>query len=304
MDQNKMDQKQPSKDDWYKAGEIAANARRYAAAMAKPNVLLLDIANAVEQKIRDDGAVPGFPANLSLNTTAAHYTPHCNDETRLTKEHILKVDIGACFNGAIGDTAVTVDLSGNYEKLVESSAKALQNVCTLLTPETKLGEIGKTIQETIEGFGFKPVFNLSGHGIAAYEIHTAPSFPNYNNHNQQKLHVDQTFAVEPFATDGAGKIKEGTDPNIFEAVENKPIRDNMARQVMAEINKFKGLPFAKRMLVSEKLPLSKVDFGLRLLKQNGNIIAHAPLVEVAGGIVTQAEHTFIVEEDQVVCLTK
>ncbi|MBI5392941.1 type II methionyl aminopeptidase [Candidatus Woesearchaeota archaeon] len=303
-----METKQPTIDDWRKAGEIAARARDFAAKLAKPNTLLLDIADKVEQKILDDGAITGFPANLSLNTIAAHYTPHVNDQTILTKEHVLKIDIGACMNGAIGDTALTVDLTGKYEKLVESSHQALANVTKLLQKETiktTLGDIGKTIQETIESYGYKPVMNLSGHGIGTYEIHKTPSFPNYNNNNKQRITVGQTFAVEPFATDGAGKIKEGTNPNIFEPIERKPIRDSNARAVFTEImDKYKGLPFAKRWLISQKLNEQRIDSALRMLKANGNIISHSPLVEVANGIVTQAEHTYLVEEDKVVCLTR
>ena len=246
MKMNQSEVKLPTSDDWHKAGEIAAKARDHAAKLAKQNALLLDIANEVEKKIYDEGAVPGFPANLSLNTIAAHYTPHVNDQTKLTNEHILKIDIGSCYNGAIGDTALTVDLTGKYSKLVEASQKALDNVTKILEPGTKIGDVGKTIQQTIEPYGYKPVFNLSGHGIDAYSIHTSPSFPNYDNKNQQQIKVGQTFAVEPFATDGVGKIKEGIDPNIFEEIDTKPIRDNTARTILAEIKKFKGLPFAKR----------------------------------------------------------
>jgi methionine aminopeptidase len=36
---------------------------------------------------------------------------------------------------------------------------------------------------------------------------------------------------------------------------------------------------------------------------NGNVQGHAPLVEVSKGMVSQAEHTFLIDET-VVCLTK
>lgn len=302
---NLMEEKQPTVEDWYKAGEIAAKVRDFAAKLAKPNALLLDIANQIEQKILDEGAIPGFPANLSLNTIAAHYTPHINDQTILTKEHVLKIDVGTCMNGAIGDTAITIDLTEKYEKLVESSKQALANVTKLLQPGTTLGDVGKTIQETIENYGYKPVLNLSGHGLEAYTIHSAPSFPNYNNNNKQHIKVGQTFAIEPFATDGAGKIKEGQQPNIFEPIDKKPIRDSNARVLFSEVmEKYKGLPFAKRWLLSQKWNEQRIDSALRMLKANRNIVSHSPLVEVADGIITQAEHTFIVEEDRVVCLTK
>ena len=92
------------REDWITAGKIAAEVREWSKQLIKPGTKLLDIANAIEAKIREKGAVPGFPVNLSLNETAAHYTPILND-TLILSDHIIKVDIGVSYNGAIGDTA-------------------------------------------------------------------------------------------------------------------------------------------------------------------------------------------------------
>lgn len=289
------------RENWVKAGKIAAEVREWSKQLIKPGEKLLDIADAIENKIREKGAVPGFPVNLSLNETAAHYTPILND-TLVLSDHIIKVDIGVSYNGAIGDTAYTVDLSGKRTKLVEASQQALANVMKILKVGITLGEIGKVVEDTIQPYGLQPIRNLSGHGLALHTIHTAPTIPNYDTHDKTALQKGMVIAIEPFATDGEGRIKESGDVVIWEEMSHKPIRSMLAREIAQEIEVFEHLPFARRWL-DEKFGVNKVSLALQQLRMNGNIQGHAPLVEVSKGMVSQAEHTFLID-DEVVCLTK
>lgn len=286
---------------WIQAGKIAAEVREWSKQLFKPGAKLLDIANQIENKIREKGALPAFPVNLSLNEAAAHYTP-VKDDTIILKDQIIKVDIGVCYEGAIGDTAYTIDLSGKYSKLVEASEKALENAAKVLKIGTPIGEIGKIIEETILSYGFEPVRNLSGHGMALYTIHTSPSLPNYNTEEKTKLEKGMIIALEPFATTGIGRIKDSGEVVIYEFIEHKPVRSPIAREILREIESMPEVPFARRWL-DEKFGTNKVTMALQLLKANGNIAGHPMLVEVEKGIVSQAEHTYLIEEN-VICLTK
>lgn len=288
--------------DWIIAGKIAGEVREWSKSLIKSGARLLDIAEAIETQIRQKGAVLGFPVNLSLNTTAAHYTPIPNDTITLTDE-VIKVDIGVSYNGAIGDTAYTVDLSGKHSDLVAASHAALEAVIPHLKPGVALGEIGSIIEQTIVARGFQPVRNLSGHGLARYEIHTAPSIPNYNTHEKIVLNKGQIIAIEPFATTGIGRIKDVPPAFIYEEVLDKPIRDQFARKVLQKIKLFSGLPFCARDLTDDLFSYARVLLALRVLTQQGNLVAHPPLVEVSGGIVSQAEHTFYID-DKTIVLTK
>ena len=299
---NKMNKETQEKyNDWIRAGEIAAKVREYSKTIIKPGVKLLDVAEQIENKISEFGAIPAFPVNLSSDNIAAHYTPSHDDPTILDKQ-LLKVDIGVCYNGAIGDTAFTVDLSGEYSKLVEASKKAVENAIKIVKPGVTLCEIGKLIEETIIGYGFQPVRNLSGHGLDLYQIHTAPSVPNYDNGDKTELEEGIIIAIEPFATTGGGRIKEGSHANIFAELSQKPIRDMFARKVFEDIKDFKGLPFSSRAL-SRKFPANRLKLALRQLILNKNIQQFAPLPESSNGMVSQHEHTLLVG-DEVVVLTE
>lgn len=289
------------KRKWITAGKIAAEVREWSKQLIKPGAKLLDIAETIENKIREKGAVPGFPVNLSLNETAAHYTPILDDALVLS-DQIIKVDIGVCYEGAIGDTAYTVDLSGKRTKLVEASKAALAEVRKHLKIGVTLGELGTVIEKTIQSYGFEPIRNLSGHGIALYSIHTPPSIPNYNTHDKTPLQKGMIIAIEPFATDGEGRIKDGSEIVIYEEISHKAIRSMLAREIACEIETYGHLPFARRWL-DIKFGVNKVSFALQQLRINGNVHGHAPLVEVSKGMVSQAEHTFLIDEE-VVCLTE
>ncbi|MBI3032580.1 type II methionyl aminopeptidase [Candidatus Woesearchaeota archaeon] len=293
---------QDNTEDWFTAGKLAQKYVKYASSLIKEGKQVLDVAEHIEEKILDEGAIPAWPVNLSVNTCAAHYTPHYEDKLTFTKQDIVKCDVGVAVNGAIGDNAITVDLTGKSAALVNASLDALTNAADFLKIGISLGEIGKVIEEIITNAGFQPVRNLSGHGLDRFKVHTPPSVPNFANNSSTKLQKAQIIAIEPFATTGIGRIKDSQDPQIFEVISTKPIRDAIARDVFKELQSHGGLPYGKRWLC-KKFSEAKVNYGLKQLLANNNIMAHPPLVEVSDGLVSQAEWTFLIDDD-VVILTK
>ena len=95
-------------DKYRQAGKIAADARDYGIKSIKPGVKLLEIANNVEQRIKDNGADISFPVNISINELAAHYSPRHDDTLVFNKGDVVKLDVGSHVDGYIADTAVTV----------------------------------------------------------------------------------------------------------------------------------------------------------------------------------------------------
>jgi methionyl aminopeptidase len=285
-----------------KAGKIAAEARDFGASLIKKDASLLDVTKRIEEKILKLGGEMAFPPQISMNDCAAHSCPDEDDKTILSNQ-VCSLDIGVHIDGFIGgDTAATVDLSGENAELVKASLEALNNALKIIKPGVKLFEIGKVIQETITGYGFAPVVNLSGHGLDEYNIHAKPSIPNFDTGDKTELVEDQLIAIEPFASKGAGIIYESGNATVFQLIGKKPVRNTFTRQILKEIEKFKELPFCRRWLV-EKFSLPKVNFALRELKNLDILREYPPLIDKNHGIVSQAEHTLIVK-DKPIILTK
>ena len=281
-------------NDWRKAGQIAAEALKFGRALIVKGASYLEVTEKIEAKIKELGGDCAFPPQMSLNDVAAHFTVDPEEDIAFD-DHVVSLDIGVNVNGAIGDTACTVDLSGKYSEMVKASEEALKAAVEKVKIGVKLGEIGRVIDETIRRFGFVPIRNLSGHGLGLYDIHSAPTIPNYDTKTSEVLEKGQIIAIEPFATNGAGLIYETERANIFSQIESRPVRSMATRQMLKEIEKYKGLPFTTRWL-AKKFPLFKVNFALRELQQAGMLRAYPPLPDKSHGIVTQAEHTVLVDE--------
>ncbi|USZ67307.1 type II methionyl aminopeptidase [Halorussus salilacus] len=273
------------------AGEILAQVREEAADRVEVGASHLDVAEYAEDRIRELGGEPAFPVNISVDEEAAHATPSIDDDTEFGEE-MVNLDIGVHVDGWIADTAVTVDLSGNPE-LEEASAEALDAALDLVEPGVETGDIGAEIESVIDGYGYNPVVNLTGHGLDQYQQHVAPNIPNRAVSQGVELEVGDVVAIEPFATDGTGKVSEGSDEEIFALEREGSVRDRQARKVLEQITEeFRTLPFATRWLDS-----SRAEMALRRLKMNDIVHGYPVLKEDDGFLVSQKEHTVIVTED-------
>ncbi len=288
-------------DSYIKAGSIAAQARDYGRDLIKIGSSLLEVTEAVEQKILDLGGEFAFPPQISINDVAAHYCAYPEDETVFKEGDVIKIDVGVQINGFVGDTAVTVVLSDDKElnKLSEASREALNAAIKIVRPGVTLSEIGRVVQEEISKRGFSPVKNLSGHGLAKFVIHDHPSIPNFDTGSDETLKEDQVIAIEPFASMGAGMIYESSNPSIFAVSGKKSVRSSITRQVLKDIESFNGLPFSNRWLI-KKHGVGKTNFALRELKNIGLLQEFAPLPDKAHGLVSQHEHTMIVRDKPIV----
>ncbi|MCZ7394125.1 MAG: type II methionyl aminopeptidase [Candidatus Methanoperedens sp.] len=278
------------------AGKILSEVREEAVKKVAEGASLLMVAEFTENLIREKGGEPAFPVNISRNDEAAHATPSFNDTAVFGKD-MVKLDIGVHIDGYIADTAVTVDLSGN-PRLVEAAEAALERALKFIHAGVNTSEIGGVVEDTIGSFGFKPIINLTGHGLAQYIQHAPPSIPNKRMPHSVVLEEGDIVAIEPFATNGAGKIHDAGNAEIYHLISNRPVRHPSARALLQEIGKYKTLPFAKRWLGE------RVDFALVQLIKAGIIQPYPVLKEIQGGLISQAEHTILVTADGCEVITK
>jgi methionyl aminopeptidase len=273
------------------AGEILAGVREEAAAMVEVGASHLEVAEWAEDAIRDRGGEPAFPVNISIDEEAAHATPSAGDDATFGEE-MINLDIGVAVDGWLADTAVTIDLSGRDE-LTAASAEALDAALEVVEAGVSVGEVGAAIEDVIEGYGFNPVVNLTGHGLGHWQQHTEPNIPNREVAQGATLEAGQVVAIEPFATDGTGKVGEGNETEIWALEREAAVRDRAARQALEQIvEEFKTLPFATRWLDTRR-----AEMALRRLTQQDVVHDYPVLQEEAGCYVSQKEHTVIVTED-------
>lgn len=278
-------------------GRVGKLARVKAKHWIRPGVKLLDVAERVEGFILDQGFVPAFPVNITLNSLAAHDTPRVGDDRVFVRGDLVKVDVGACDfeSGVLSDTASTYCVGSNeHGRIIEASERALSEVVKVVREGVSNGVIGGVIFDTVVSHGFRVVKNLVGHGIGAFNVHTGISFPPFRG-GRDRVERGLLFAVEPYATNGDGFAVSAGRVEIFGLNELRPVRLSSARKLVEwVVENRKSLPFCKRWLV----PVfgDRTDSLVNYLVRLGVFKEYDVLKERGGGLVSQAEHTFFVSD--------
>jgi methionyl aminopeptidase len=295
-------------DSYVKAGKIAQEIKKFALEIIKPKMKLIDIAEAIDNKIFELGAKPAFPVNLSMNEIAAHFTPVKGDT--VIAEGILKVDIGVAVDGFIADTALSIDLTEDkrFEKMMELNRQILEEASKTVKVGMNVGDIGTAAGKTLEESNeknkttFSIIKSLCGHTLGQNKIHAGLTISNYKNNNSKKLD-GMAFAIEPFVTTGLGDIYEGGLGGIYVLRNEGNVRDRDARKILEFIKEtFSTRPFCERWI--EKEGFKKIKFTLSMLCKAGIIYHYPMLIETSREPVSQFENTFVISEDKVVNTTK
>lgn len=304
-----MDEKEYSREEreavTAEVGAMSYRALAMARGLVKPSARLIDVANSMEDFVRKGGFGLAFPVNLSVNSEAAHYTPSLDDGRVFTENDLVKVDFGAERDGFLGDCALSIDLSGQNQKLVEAADEALANAISMVRDGVTSGAIGREIAKAIESRGFRPIRNLGGHGVERHDLHAEFFIPNHDDGSEDVLKEGMVVALEPFATTGEGLVTDGDTCEIFSYIQDAAVRPPLARQLLGEIkSKYDKDPFAARWLAGIAPSRFSLYAGLQELVRSGALETHPTLVEVRGGMVAQAEAEVLVEKDGCRVLTK
>jgi len=285
-------------ENYRTAGSLASRILREGAQGIRVGASYLDLVESVEARVKEEGAALAFPLNLSLNEDAAHDTASPGDERVFRKGDVAKLDLGVQIDGYIADTAMTVDL-GNNSLLVDASREALESAIRCVKPGVTAGVLGAAIQLEIEKRGYRPVSNLTGHGLGQYVQHGPPTIPNVGTGGGTVIEEGMVFAIEPFATTGSGRVGEKSRMEIYSQISSRPVRIPAGRTILEKIRDRRGLPFSRRWLGEKKL-----DLALPALVRSGTLHVYPVLADIPGSLVSQHEHTVIVTGDGCIVTTR
>ncbi len=307
-----------------KPGEIVSKIRKRAVDHIEADMKISDMVEFVEGNITEMGGNPAFPCNISINEITAHYTSPPGDESTIKMGDLVKIDLGAHVNGYIADSAVSVlvgadepEFKGNADdqspsdsnvelslKMIETAQEALENAISTVRDGVEIGKIGQIIEETINNRGFNSVSNLTGHSMDRWILHAGLSIPNIKEKNTHKIQEGDVIAIEPFVTNGVGRVGDINEVYIFKFLRNQPMRMLLARKLLKTIaNEYRSLPFAQRW-IAEKINSKQLNMAMRQLIASRAVYPYHVLKEKSDARVAQAEHTVIVESDGCTVITE
>ena len=276
---------------YIQAGKAASEILKKGAGLISAGVSILEVGTKVEEMVLDRGFGIAFPVNISLNETAAHDTPSPDDIRVFNNGDIVKLDLGVHLDGYIADTACSVDL-GDKPELLKASSAALREAISAVKPGVTIGALGTIVAREIVSRGFKPIANLTGHGLDRFCLHMGPNVPNIPMTGGAVIEEEMVLAIEPFATTGTGYVRDTSRNEIYSQLVNRPVRLSTERKIMSEIGDRKSMPFARR-----HLKVKKPELALSHLVHEGVLRSYPVLSDVAGSFVSQFEHTLIVTSD-------
>jgi methionyl aminopeptidase len=208
-----------------KAGKIAAGALKTAGEMIVPGISTKKIDTHIRRYMESRGAVPsffgyrGFPANscISVNNEVIHGIP---SEAKILKDgDIVKIDVGAKFNGYHGDCANTfycgnrAGISPEIKKLIEAAEGGFNAGMEFAKAGCRIGDISGAVQGYVEGAGFSVVREYIGHCIGK-NLHENPDIPNYLEPGKGKgarLHEGMVICIEPMVNAGGYEVQAAKD---------------------------------------------------------------------------------------------
>jgi len=287
------------------SGKILRETREEIKNFVHEDMPIIEICEKTEGLIRKKGGKPAFPCNVSINEIAAHYTSPPNDDKRVPKKSLVKVDIGVHVDGYVTDTAITICFNPEHESLAETAERAVKVAIDNISPGMSTSKLGTIIEKTIKSRGFKPISNLTGHQVGRYLVHAGTSIPNVSQLSSSKIMLGEVYAIEPFVTipNAVGRVEDGEEVTIFRFFKSKSLKNPYAKKLLKYIEEnFRTLPFTERWL-HNVVPNENYREAFRELLSSKAITGYPIFIEISRKPVAQAEHTVLMVEDGCVVLT-
>jgi len=215
------------------AARLAGEVLHIAGDMIKPGITPLELDEAAEAWIRDQGHVPtfkgyhGFPNTLciSVNENIVHGIPNSKP---LKEGDIVSIDVGVSiiepYKGEkfayVGDNAFTFPcgdfkkLSPKVQRLLQRTNQGLWAGIHQIRAGQKLSEVSKAIEAVAKKNHYGNVREFGGHGIGP-QYHCEPFIPNFSDYfnyvPDTTIEVGMVLAIEPMFNLGSSEVKKHKD---------------------------------------------------------------------------------------------
>jgi len=181
-----------------KAGKIAAAAWEKTLPQIKEGMSELQLANILENKMRDMGGEGlSFATIIAFGDhgAAPHHVPGA---TPLKKGDSIVMDFGCTYHGYCADITRTVSFgpaSEDFIKIYDIVAEALEKAKSSIRPGATTGQVDAAARGVIDAAGFGEYFiHRISHGVGL-DVHEGPRFPV--REEGEELYPGMVFSIEP-----------------------------------------------------------------------------------------------------------
>ena len=199
-----------------RAAAITAQVRDQIAGAIRPGMTTMDVDMLAGEIIRATGGKSaflnycGYPGNIciSVNDEVVH---GIRSPRRIIEENdIVSIDVGVEFDGALGDTAVTVSMAENPSpdicRLLEGTRKALDMGIAAARGGKRVSDISRAVELAARESHLGIVREYVGHGCGI-RLHEPPEVPNFSGWGSGVVLLPgMVLCIEPMLNLGTEKI--------------------------------------------------------------------------------------------------
>jgi len=193
-------------------GLILANIMGEMLNMVKPGVKLIDIDKLADDLIVKAGGEASFKkvrdyqwaTCININEGVVHGIPN---EYQIRDGDVVSIDIGILYKGFNTDMSwsVVAGTSNNSkQRFLHAGEETLSLAIAASKDGNRIGDISKVIENNLKKYGYRPVKELTGHGVGE-ELHEEPMIPGVLRQEIGKtplLQEGMTLALEIIYAEG------------------------------------------------------------------------------------------------------
>jgi methionyl aminopeptidase len=215
-------------DEWLRrqqrAGKTVAKCLKYCKHKIEtsPGISLKELEQNCVNRMYEEGSDPtflnykGFPGGIctSVNKQLVHGIP---TDYKIKEGDVVSVDMGATYEGAIADAAITA-ICGKakdwqHERLLKYCQGALHKAIDAVKVGDRIGCIGRAIHHHVKSSGFRLITSYGGHGIDYNKPHAQPFVANKaSKEDGVVIQPGMVLAIEPMLVMGlSSKTKTMND---------------------------------------------------------------------------------------------
>lgn len=182
----------------------------------KEGITTLEIDNLYGKLTKEAGGVcaclgyEGYPRNccISINNVVCHGIP--DEKTVLKNGDIVNVDITTIVDGYYSDMSrmyMIGNVSDEAKQLVEVTKDCMYKGIETIKPYIPVGEIGNTINDITDKYGYGVVRALCGHGVGL-DFHCEPMVNHFRMNRKTMILVPgMILTVEPMINAGDYEVE-------------------------------------------------------------------------------------------------
>ena len=206
------------RDSMRAAGRFNAELMDFVRPHVEVGVTTGRIDELVHQYTLDHGHLPaclgyrGFPRSCctSINEVICQGIP---GEQVLEDGDIVNVDLTTIVDGWFGDQSETFllgEVSEQARQVTQCAFDSLYLAIAALKPNTQIGDIGHTIKNQADSYGFSVVQEYVGHGLGR-QFHQDPSIPHcpgvFPDQDRVRIPAGICFTIEPMINVGTHRAR-------------------------------------------------------------------------------------------------